>query len=65
MFLLRSMNLLPMRTWGAGLLVMCDACGAFVDPPIIDILTSRVLNLWGPLNAAIASVVASTIMPDE
>ena len=54
-----------MRTWGEDLLVMCDACGAFVDPPNIDVLISRVLNRWGPKNAAIASVVASTNISDE
>jgi hypothetical protein len=60
MFLLRSMNLLPLRTWGEDLLVMFDACGAFVDPLIIDTFISRVLNRWGLVNAAIASIAAST-----
>ena len=54
-----------MRTCGKDLLVMFDAGGAFVDPPIFDRLISIVLNRWGPLNAAIASVVASTIFSDE
>jgi hypothetical protein len=54
-----------MRTWGADLLVMCEACGAFVDPQNIDILLSKVLNRWGPRNAAIASVVASTNFSNE
>jgi hypothetical protein len=54
-----------MRTQGADLLVMCDACGALVDPPNPDVLTSGVLNRWGLMNAAIASVEASTIFSDE
>ena len=54
-----------MRTWSEDLLVMCDACGAFVDPLIFDTLISRVLNWWGLMNAAIASVVASTKIFDE
>ena len=54
-----------MRTWGEDLLVICDACGAFVDPLIFDTLISRVLNRWGLMNAAIASVVASTKIFDE
>ena len=45
--------------------MMCDARGAFVDPPNIDRYLSIVLNRWGRMNAAIASVVASTIISDE
>ena len=65
MFVLRSMTLFPMRTRGEVLLVMGEAIGAFVDPPNIEAPKSGMFNQWGPENAAIASVVASTMFSVE
>ena len=65
MFVLRSMSLIPVRTQGEILLVMGEAIGASVDPPNIEAPVSDVFNQWGPENAAIASVVASTIFSVE